>query len=66
MKPRILKLAAIGAIFVALMACAAPDRRAGLSLDMHRTGDATPRHFEAEIDFGVVALSLRLRWSADA
>jgi len=56
----------MGAIFVALMACAAPDRRAGISLDMRQAGDTAPRHFDAEIDLGVVALSLSLRWSADA
>jgi len=66
MRPRFWKLLAMGAIFVALMACAAPGRRAGISLDMRQAGDAKPRHFDAELDLGVVALSLRLRWSADA
>lgn len=66
MRPCFLRLAAVGAIFVALIACTSPDRKAGISLDMHDVHDVAPRHFEAEVDFGVVALSLRLRWSDHA
>ena len=64
MKPRVFRLLAIGAIFVALMACAAPDHRAGISLDLRDARDSAPRHFNAEIDLGPVSLSLSLRWSA--
>lgn len=66
MKPRTLRLAAMGAISVALIACASPDRRAGISLDLRDAHDLAPCHFDAEIDLGLVALSLRLRWSARA
>jgi hypothetical protein len=66
MTPRFLRLAAIGAIFLALIASASPDRRAAISLDLHDARDVAPRHFDAELDLGIVALSLRLRWSARA
>ncbi|MET0309561.1 MAG: hypothetical protein ABW023_12720 [Sphingomonas sp.] len=66
MRPRLFRLAAIGAIFVALMACDAPDRRASIALDLHDARDVAPRHFDAEIDLGVIAFALRLRWSAQA
>lgn len=64
MTPRVFRVLAIGAMFVALMACAAPDRRAGISLDLQGAQGGTPRHFNAEIDLGPISLSLSLRWRA--